>query len=403
MLDIKLEIMKEEKNSQFNQTLLLNGYVQPWEDRVQAHINDRIHEAFTNYRFAIEQGHPEFHVMYSGGKDSTTVLVLLLEYLKTYPQEDLPEKVNIYFTDTLMEIPTLLQRALEFLVKLQQDIDDEVYPVPIQIHINQPELLDSFWVLVLGKGYVLPSIHMRWCTDRLKIKPAQKAMVNTDKEKGIILIGVRFGESKMRDRLLVATCARGGECGQGKWYTESKGMKTLAPIINARTCDVWDILNIWADAKGYFTKGLQQIYLDEEETRFGCWSCPVINKDKTMEKLVNTPKGAVYGPLLAYRKLLKEFASFEKHPAFRVIRNNSKPGRLTLLCRKLLLEILLETQEKVGFQLITPEEIEKLKLFWEDPVYDDEAYGKTTDQAKEKTKKQAMTKKTTNKQQRLNL
>jgi hypothetical protein len=46
--------------------------------------------------------------------------------------------------------------------------------LPITPHKLTPEIEDSFWVNLIGKGYPAPRLKFRWCTERLKIKPSNK-------------------------------------------------------------------------------------------------------------------------------------------------------------------------------------------------------------------------------------
>lgn len=74
-LDIKLAIMEETEQSKFNNKILINAEIETWSQRIQTRWDHRIEEAYENFRFAISHGHSEFHLMYSGGKDSTTVIL----------------------------------------------------------------------------------------------------------------------------------------------------------------------------------------------------------------------------------------------------------------------------------------------------------------------------------------
>ena len=46
--------------------------------------------------------------------------------------------------------------------------------LPFHPHPLQPEVQDSFWVNLIGKGYPAPRQKFRWCTERLKIHPANR-------------------------------------------------------------------------------------------------------------------------------------------------------------------------------------------------------------------------------------
>ena len=84
-------------------------------------------------------------VTYSGGKDSTALVVLSL-YMKTlHPDIDL----NITYSDTMMEIPQMSAVAYSFLTAIE-----ERYPA--QVKIVKPEIEDTYWVRMIGRGYPPP-------------------------------------------------------------------------------------------------------------------------------------------------------------------------------------------------------------------------------------------------------
>lgn len=72
------------------------------------------------------------------------------------------------------------------------------------LEILTPELNDTFWVNLIGRGYPSPNKWFRWCTDRLKIKPMTKYIKEKVKENGevIIILGTRKSESSSRSHTL---------------------------------------------------------------------------------------------------------------------------------------------------------------------------------------------------------
>ena len=46
--------------------------------------------------------------------------------------------------------------------------------MPIKPHKLTPEVENTFWVNLIGRGYPAPRNKFRWCTERLKIKPSNK-------------------------------------------------------------------------------------------------------------------------------------------------------------------------------------------------------------------------------------
>jgi DNA sulfur modification protein DndC len=295
--------------------------------------------------------------MYSGGKDSTTALIQVLEAAKSY--KDI--QVEVVYSDTRVEIPTLQKYAYGFLDYLKNNLG-------IKVHIFEPKLEDTFWTNLIGRGYPPPHQGFRWCTPRLKITPADKFIKSLpDKENTLVVTGVRFGESDARDARLNLSCQRGGECGQGVWYQHSNRLNVgyFAPIITWRECDVWDFLNLVAPSWGYPTNDLQDIYMGRE-TRFGCWVCTVVSQDRTMQKIVQTQPQ--YQPYLDFRNWLVEFG---RSPKNRVIKPNGFSGRLTIDARQKILARLRKVERQLNTTLLLDDEYKLIRKYWRNPKYGD--------------------------------
>ena len=107
---------------------------------------------------------------YSGGKDSTCTLQLVWMALSALPREKLSKEVYVLSSDTLVETPAIVNFIDKNIQKI--NIAAEQQDLPIKAHIVTPVVDDSFWVNLIGKGYPAPSTRFRWCTERLKIDPA---------------------------------------------------------------------------------------------------------------------------------------------------------------------------------------------------------------------------------------
>ncbi len=321
-----------------------------------SHLEESVQRAYYGIDLMRSKGFKRWLVMYSGGKDSTTALILILETAKAYDME-----VEVVYSDTGVEIPTLQNYANEFMNYLKQNLG-------IKVRIFKPELKDTFWTNLIGRGYPPPHQGFRWCTPRLKINSVDKFIKTLpNKNETLIITGVRFGESDARDARLNLSCQRGGECGQGVWYQHSNRLDVgyFSPIITWRECDVWDFLNFVAPTWGYPTGNLQDVYMGRE-TRFGCWVCTVVSQDRTMQKIVKVHQE--YQGLLGFRDWLMEFGRLPKN---RVSKPNGLPGRLTLSARKKILERLRDVEKNLGKTLLTDGEYKMIQSYWRDPKYGD--------------------------------
>jgi len=219
------------------------------QDGSALRVLDRVKEAKAALLHVLEAGFNHWIVTFSGGKDSTTTVVLSLETALEYRGRI--QRIDIIYADTMLEIPVIHDYALSFLEHLRSCA--HLQSLPLFLHVATPRVSERFWVCLLGKGYPPPNQRFRWCTRRLKIEPVEDALKQFIRPgQTVIITGVRFGESNDRDRRLIRSCARGGECGQGLWFQYRKRLQAgyLAPIVDWRDCDVWDFLEFIAPSWG---------------------------------------------------------------------------------------------------------------------------------------------------------
>jgi len=325
----------------------------------------RIEQAEKALRETLKRGYTHWIITFSGGKDSSTVAIVALETALKLPKR--VQRIDIIYSDTGIEIPTIQIYALGFLNYLKRE--GRFKRLPLHCHVARPRLKERFWVCLLGKGYPPPHQRFRWCTRRLKIEPVKDALrdfIQTGKT--VILTGVRFGESRTRDHGLYTSCKRGGECGQGLWFTYSPRLHVgyMAPIINWQECDVWDFLNFYAPTLGYPTAQLERLVYNGRETRFGCWMCTVVRQDKTMEKLTALPQWEHLRPLMEFRNRVKELTQLQ---GSRMFRPDGRLGKLSLETREKLLKELLSLQTSLNMPLISEEEVVLIHKLWKDSNY----------------------------------
>ena len=320
---------------------------------------DRNEETDRAFEYILAKGYNKWLITFSGGKDSTLTLILAIEYV--LKNKDRVKSIDIVYSDTLLEIPSIHQFALDFLEFINKN--DRISNLPITTHIVTPILEERFWVKVLGNGYPPPHQKFRWCTRRLKIEPCQEVLKNIIvPNETAILTGVRFGESNSRNQRLNTSCSRGGECGQGLWFERSSVLQVgyLAPIINWPLCDVWDYLCGFAPSSGYPTRSLISVY-NGHDTRFGCWTCTVVKQDKAMARTIEQNKWSHLKPLYDFRKYIWEATRIKET---REIKKNGQLGKLKIEVRQELFEKLLKIENIIGVQVISIDEINYIKQIW---------------------------------------
>ena len=141
-------------------------------------------------------------VGFSGGKDSTLLLQLTWLAIKQIPIQMRKRQVYVVCNNTLVENPKVIDYVMDVLDKIQSAAHDQ--SMPIIVRQTTPALEDTFWVNLIGKGYPSPNNIFRWCTERLKINPTTKFILEKISESGevIILLGTRSDESANRARNL---------------------------------------------------------------------------------------------------------------------------------------------------------------------------------------------------------
>lgn len=269
-------------------------------------------------------------IAYSGGKDSST-LVSLIVWLITTEQIPAPLSLTILYADTRQEIPPLHYAAMEMLERLRER--------GIDARVVLPALDDRYFVYMFGRGVPPPNNGtLRWCTPQLKIEPmiaALKELRDRVGEKILMLTGVRIGESAVRDARISTSCSKdGAECGQG-WFqstTPESVADTLAPILHWRVCHVWDWLTWRAPGYGFPTQLVAEVYGGEEaeemNARTGCIGCPLATQDKALDYVISLPQWAYLAPLKRLRPLYRELRRF-KHRLQKDGNERNKDGQLS--------------------------------------------------------------------------
>ena len=318
-------------------------------------------------------------VTFSGGKDSTLVAHLVFEALLELPPSLRNRKIYFVSNDTLVESPLVAQHMHRSLKKILDAA--KILKLPVEGTITKPSLDKTFWTLLIGKGYPSPNRNMRWCTDRLKIEPTSQFIKNTVDENGaaIILLGVRKDESSTRKTSIEShkNIANSNLTPHGSLTNAF----VYRPIVDVSTDDVWEFLSLNNPPWGGTHDGLIRLYreaaggecpivLSQEEapgcgtnsSRFGCWTCTVVNKDKSLQGFVDIGK-TEFQPLLDFRDWLIEIRN-----TLTIKGGKHIPGPFTVEARQMILNRLLEVQTIYGSELITQEEIDLIKQIWADDL-----------------------------------
>jgi DNA sulfur modification protein DndC len=331
---------------------------------------------------------------YSGGKDSTTALQLVWSALKALPSEKLSKPVYVISSDTLVETPMIV----DFVDRTLDQINTaaKLAGLPITSHKVMPQTDDSFWVNVIGRGYPVPSNQFRWCTERLKISPANAFILDRVAEFGevVVVLGVRTSESSTRAQVMSLHKISGSHL--SRHSTLPKAF-VYTPIEPFSVDDVWTYLLQVPSPWGGNNRDLVTLYRNAQagecplvvdtttpscgNSRFGCWVCTVVNRDASMEAMVENGEEWLE-PLLDFRNKLSALQDSALWPSIRKYKRRDgrvkvkdgapQPwGPYTIETRKDLLRTLLDVQKTVAFneghgdtELIRKSELEAIRALW---------------------------------------
>lgn len=242
-------------------------------------------------------------VGYSGGKDSTATLQLVWRALRDLPAERRQKRVHVISTDTLVENPIVSAWVSSSIDRMKQAASDQ--GLPVTAHKLTPEIGDTFWVNLIGRGYPSPRPKFRWCTERMKIKPSNKFIGDMVRSNGeaILVLGTRKAESSKRHANM-------------KKYEQQRERRRLSPNAKLPNClifspveewtndDVWTFLMQTDNPWGHNNKELLGMYQGASEdgecplvvddstpscgdSRFGCWVCTMVDEDKSMSAMIH--------------------------------------------------------------------------------------------------------------------
>ena len=365
-------------------------------------IESIISEIIDQYAYADTSDRP-WIIGFSGGKDSTVLLTLVWIALQRIREENpfpfqLRRPVHVVCNDTMVENPIIASYVEDVLSQIDSSAREQ--NLPIFVKKTTPKLEETFWTNVIGKGYPVPNNTFRWCTDKLKIKPTSNFLLDQIDEKGeaIVLLGTRYEESATRERSMKKHEVEGKRLSK---HNTTANTYVYAPIKEMMLEEVWYVINTVTSPWGFDNSILFQIYSDASaddyecptvvtnkthsscgQSRFGCWTCTVVKKDKSMTALIENGQNWMQ-PLLDFRNSLVEERNKSENRSD--TRRNGMPavgedghrsGNYEDHYRARILRELLEIQfkvqkEKPHINLISNQELIAIQVLWNrDMIFD---------------------------------
>ncbi|TAE26940.1 MAG: DNA phosphorothioation system sulfurtransferase DndC [Candidatus Kapaibacterium sp.] len=322
---------------------------------------------------------------FSGGKDSTAVLQLVFTAISGLPVEKRVKEIHVLSNDTLVENPKVIEyldRQLDLIRATGKTRLFAHNPALFHVVKTVPKLEDTFWLNLIGKGYPSPNRWFRWCTERMKINPTSDYILKTVNKHGkaIILLGTRKDESANRAASMKQYELEGVRL---RKHTLPNAF-VFAPIADMTNKQVWAYLTQNPNPWGGDNQELVRLYysaFDIQEcplvidtttpscgnSRFGCWTCTVVDKDKSMTGMILNGEEWMR-PLLKFRDKLKDIRDKEEYREKRRRSGQDGIGPFTIETRKEILEELLTIQEqiypKIQTQLISIQELSAIQVQW---------------------------------------
>ena len=178
-------------------------------------------------------------VGFSGGKDSTCTLQLIWQSLKSLPKAKRTKPIHVISSNTLVETPAIVSYIKNTIAAIEDAARQD--GLNIRACIVEPRVTESFWVNVIGRGYPAPTTKFRWCTERLKIHPADRFIKDQVAAYGevVLALGVRSAESATRAQVMALRKIEGQRL---RTHKTLAGALVFAPIEDWTTDDVWSYL-----------------------------------------------------------------------------------------------------------------------------------------------------------------
>lgn len=329
---------------------------------------------------------------YSGGKDSSLLVSLVIEVVTRIPEYERNKKIFIVSSDTGVENP-IVQRYMHSSSAKINEFSKKIN-ANIRADVIYPDVMQSYWSLVIGLGYPTPEPPgFRWCTERLKILPMNRYTNELIEQYGevILLLGVRKAESISRMRSISSREIVGKLLTPHSDISKAYVYNPLTEIKNER---VWEYLlrNDGVSSWGVDMKYLFSLYQGEDmgeeqsvigqidkdkipvtgNSRFGCWCCTIVKEDKSLQNFIDHGSTELI-PLRNFRNWL---VSIRQNPEFRdnkrrngkvYVKSNGEYGfgPFKLAARQEILKRLLQLQKETGFDLISNEELKTIDTLWD--------------------------------------
>ena len=360
--------------------------------------NDTLESTFERFKACKEVVKREFlrrHsdpwvVAFSGGKDSTLLLHVIWEVLLELPPNKRLRELHVVGNDTLVESPLVINHLRDRMDEINAAAIE--HKLPIKTHITRPNIDQTFWVNLIGRGYIPPTRNFRWCTDRMKIIPTTRLLEGLVQQFGrvVLLVGTRRSESENRRRTMDRNNVSSTRMNP---HSSISNCRMFAPLADFSTDDVWitlmqrnppwggshrDLITLYRTANG----GECPLVLTAEDApscgttspRFGCWTCTVVAKDRSMRGVIDAGhrESVTLEKLFYFREWLVELRennenrqSVRRDGSVKLRPDGSRVmGPFKLEVRKHIFKELRKLETEIGLNLLSQSECEVIEDIW---------------------------------------
>ena len=332
-------------------------------------INEKIEKAILLIIEEYLKDEKEWYLGFSGGKDSTLVLLLCFIALNRI-NDKCHKPIQVVYCDTNVEIPIIDKHVHVTLANIS--LSAKKCNIPLYTNILKPEIDKRFFSKLIGRGYPPPTNIFRWCTDVMRIDP-MRIFYSKKSNNRIVLLGVRKGESKERDKTVEKYLLK--DKSNFLSQLDNKNTQIFSTIIDFSTKDVWLSLQKLDQVASVSVQTLMSLYglpnnfskltdIEKYTNRFGCWVCTVVRKDKSVQNLIQQGYSELI-PLLNFRDWLLEIRDNKNYRCEFRRNGNQGLGPFTLEARQIILDKLLQVQDISNLELITQDELLYIYNQWE--------------------------------------
>jgi DNA sulfur modification protein DndC len=284
--------------------------------------------------------------------------------------------ISVLCTDTRVEIPAIVEMVEGALDKMRKCSDQ--HGLNVDVNLLRPPSEQSFWVNIIGRGYPPPNRTFRWCTQRMKIDPVNVFVQQRLGHWGeaILHLGARRAESSTRAQAMAGIEVRNGL----RRHQDLPRVWVSNPIEYLSTEEVWAYLLQKANPWGGDNRALYKLYANASNgecpiqidtstpscgnSRFGCWTCTVVDRDKASEGLLASGDDRME-KLIEFRETLLYYRDpLNGKRDMKRMNGNDGPGPLHIKARRELLTHLIKLQEDTGLKLIGEDELFLIQQFW---------------------------------------